>query len=70
MTYDYTYLYQALVRENCSLPELARLLHLSQQDLKEKLASRQDFTQQEIQTCAQILHLKPEKLHLYFFTIK
>lgn len=70
MTYDYTYLYQELTKQHVALAELASLLHLPLSALQAKLASKEDFTQEEIHACIKALHLEPSKIHLYFFTLK
>lgn len=35
-----------------------------------KLNGKYDFTQEEIYKAMEVLEIKPEDLHLYFFTVK
>lgn len=43
---------------------------ISKTSLYLKLSGKYDFTQEEIYKAMEVLEIKPEDLHLYFFTVE
>ncbi|MCF0153550.1 DUF739 family protein [Megasphaera sp.] len=69
ITYNYSALQDLLNRHSLTIPALARKISVSPKSLAKKLHSQSEFTQDEIRKIVSILHIPPEEIARYFFTI-
>ncbi|MFV0617417.1 MAG: DUF739 family protein [Megasphaera sp.] len=69
ITYNYSALQDLMNQQSLTVPELARKIPISPGSLTKKLHSQNEFTQDEIRKIVSILHIPPEELARYFFTI-
>lgn len=67
--YDYSALQELMEKENISVTDLAEKLTVSTTSLIRKLNSQADFTQNEIIKIVQFLHIPPQEISRYFFTV-
>lgn len=69
ITYNYSALQDLMNQQSLTVPELARKISISPGSLTKKLRSQNEFTQDEIRKIVSVLHIPPEELARYFFTI-
>lgn len=67
--YDYSALQDLMTSRSLTIPALARRISISPESLAKKLRSQSDFTQDEIRKIVSVLHIPPEEIAHYFFTV-
>lgn len=67
--YDYSALQDLMTSRSLTIPALARRISISPKSLAKKLRSQSDFTQDEIRKIVSVLHIPPEEIARYFFTV-
>ncbi|WP_293969247.1 helix-turn-helix transcriptional regulator [uncultured Ruminococcus sp.] len=59
-----------IVRNNLTIPKLAKLINVNKTTLYSRISGKTPFTQKEITAIAKILNLSKEKIFFIFFTDK
>ncbi|WP_298590044.1 DUF739 family protein, partial [uncultured Megasphaera sp.] len=67
--YDYSALQDLMNSRSLTIPALARKISISPESLAKKLRSQSEFTQDEIRKIVSVLHIPPEEIARYFFTV-
>ena len=67
---NYSELKAEMARQNISIPQLADLIHVSRKTLYSRMSGKTSFTQPEILSIAEVLHLSPERIYEIFFIEK
>lgn len=67
--YDYSALQDLMTSRSLTIPVLARRISISPESLAKKLRSQSEFTQDEIRKIVSVLHIPPEEIARYFFTV-
>lgn len=67
--YDYSALQDLMNSRSLTIPTLARRISISPESLTKKLRSQSEFTQDEIRKIVSVLHIPPEEIARYFFTV-
>ena len=70
MQFDYTLLKRKIKGEIGTQIQMAEVMGMSVMTLNSRLCNRLPFTQDEIVTMCEILHIPKGKIPQYFFTIK
>lgn len=67
--YDSSALQDLMTSRSLTIPALAIKISISPESLAKKLRSQSEFTQDEIQKIVSVLHIPPEEIARYFFTV-
>lgn len=67
--YDYSALQDLMNSRSLTIPTLAIKISISPESLAKKLRSQSEFTQDEIRKIVSVLHIPPEEIARYFFTV-
>lgn len=67
--YNYSALQDLMTSRSLTIPALARRISISPKSLAKKLRSQSEFTQDEIRKIVSVLHIPPEEIARYFFTV-